>query len=56
MTTATANDYTLPLIGGRNHFLIRRLHSLTGIVFGGYLVIHLLVNATIAQGGVVFQT
>jgi len=56
VTTATANDYTLPLIGGRNHFLIRRLHSLTGIVFGGYLVIHLLVNATIAQGGVVFQT
>jgi succinate dehydrogenase / fumarate reductase, cytochrome b subunit len=56
VTTATANDYTLPLIGGRNHFLIRRLHSLTGIVFGGYLVVHLLVNATIAQGGAVFQT
>ena len=55
MTTATASDYTLPLIGGRNHFLIRRLHSLTGIVFGGYLVVHLLVNATIAQGGVVYQ-
>ena len=56
MTTATASDYTLPLIGGRNHFLIRRLHSLTGIVFGGYLVVHLLVNATIAQGGAVYQT
>ena len=51
MTTATASDYTVPLIGGRNHFLIRRLHSLTGIVFGGYLVVHLLVNATIARGG-----
>jgi succinate dehydrogenase / fumarate reductase, cytochrome b subunit len=49
VTTATASDYTAPLIGGRNHFLIRRLHSLTGIVFGGYLVVHLLVNATIAR-------
>lgn len=41
---------TLPSIGGRHHFLIRRLHSLTGLVFGGYLVVHLLVNATLAQG------
>ena len=32
-------------------FLLRRLHSLTGLVFGGYLIVHLLVNATIAQGG-----
>ena len=52
----TARDHTAPLIGGRNHFLLRRLHSLTGIVFGGYLIVHLLVNATIAQGGVVYQT
>jgi len=37
-------------------FLLRRLHSLTGLVFGGYLVVHLLVNATIAQGGSVYQT
>ena len=49
MTTATASDYTVPLLGGRNHFLIRRLHSLTGLVFGGYLVVHLLINATIAR-------
>lgn len=56
MTTATASDFTAPpLIGGRAHFLIRRLHSLTGLVFGGYLVVHLLVNATIAQGGTVYQ-
>lgn len=55
MTTATASDYTVPLIGGRNHFLLRRLHSLTGIVFGGYLIVHLLVNATIAQLGAVYQ-
>ena len=52
----TAPDHTAPLIGGHQHFLLRRLHSLTGIVFGGYLIVHLLVNATIAQGGAVYQT
>ncbi len=36
-------------------FLLRRLHSLTGILFGGYLLVHLAVNATIAQGGAVYQ-
>lgn len=56
MSTATATDLTVPTLGGRYHFLLRRLHSLTGIVFGGYLVVHLLVNATIAQGGNVYQT
>ena len=55
MSTATATDFTAPLTGGRHHFLLRRLHSLTGLVFGGYLVVHLLVNATIAQGGTVYQ-
>ena len=55
MSTAIAPDHTLPLIGGRNHFLWRRLHSLTGIIFGGYLVIHLIVNATLIEGGDVYQ-
>jgi succinate dehydrogenase / fumarate reductase cytochrome b subunit len=32
------------------YFLFRRLHSLTGLVFGGYLVVHLLINATLIQG------
>lgn len=50
MTTATASDLTVPLIGARHHFLLRRLHSLTGILFGGYIIIHLLVNATLAEG------
>lgn len=50
LSTATAPDFTVPLIGGRHHFLLRRLHSLTGLVFGGYLVVHLLVNATLIQG------
>jgi succinate dehydrogenase / fumarate reductase, cytochrome b subunit len=44
------------ILSGPTHFLLRRLHSLTGIVFGGYLIVHLLINATIAQGGNVYQT
>jgi succinate dehydrogenase / fumarate reductase cytochrome b subunit len=32
------------------HFLLRRLHSLTGILFGGYVVVHLLINATLIEG------
>ena len=51
MSTATASDLAAPLLGGKNHFLLRRLHSLTGLVFGGYLVVHLIVNATLIQGG-----
>jgi len=55
LSTAIASDHTLPLVGGRNHFLLRRLHSLTGLVFGGYLVVHLIVNATLIEGGSVYQ-
>jgi succinate dehydrogenase / fumarate reductase cytochrome b subunit len=50
--TAAADDRS---IVARHHFLLRRLHSLTGLVFGGYLVVHLLINAAIAQGGIVYQ-
>ncbi len=52
MSTATASDQAVMALGGRYHFLLRRLHSLTGILFGGYLLIHLLVNATILQGDI----
>ncbi len=55
MSSATAIDPTAPLLGGHHHFLFRRLHSLTGIVFGGYLIVHLIVNATLAQAGTVYQ-
>lgn len=55
MSTATAHDLTVSCACGRNYFLLRRLHSLTGLVFGGYLIVHLLVNATIAQGGIHYQ-
>ena len=58
MTTAASAANELPssaMLAGPTHFLIRRLHSLTGLVFGGYLIVHLLVNATIVQGGSVYQ-
>lgn len=32
------------------YFLLRRAQSLAGILFGGYIFIHLLVNATLIQG------
>lgn len=40
---------------GPTYLLIRRLQSLTGLMFGGYLFVHLAVNATIAQGGEHYQ-
>lgn len=39
----------------RHEFLIRRLHSLTGLIFGGYVVIHLLTNASVLGGAAMFQ-
>src|SRR5436309_656611 len=55
VSTAVTPDLTVPLAGGKIHFLLRRLHSLTGLVFGGYLIVHLIVNATLAQRGTVYQ-
>lgn len=34
----------------RHEFGLRRLHSLTGLIFGGYVLVHLLVNATLIEG------
>jgi succinate dehydrogenase / fumarate reductase, cytochrome b subunit len=39
-----------PLAEGMQHFLIKRLHSLTSLVFGGYLLVHLSINATLIEG------
>lgn len=40
----------------RNDFLIRRLHSLSGLVpVGGYMVIHLIVNASVLENPATFQ-
>lgn len=32
-----------------HRFTLRRLHSLMGVLFGGYVVVHLLVNATLIE-------
>ncbi len=41
---------------GRHEFVIRRLHSLTGLVpIGGYLAFHLLTNGSILDGPEAFQ-
>jgi succinate dehydrogenase / fumarate reductase cytochrome b subunit len=40
----------------RNDFLIRRLHSLSGLVpVGGYMVVHLVVNASVLESPATFQ-
>jgi succinate dehydrogenase / fumarate reductase cytochrome b subunit len=41
----------------KNEFLIRRLHSLSGLIpVGAYMVVHLLVNATLLNGPGAFQS
>ena len=41
---------------GRNEFLIRRLHSLTGLFpVGAYMVVHLTVNASVLNSAGTFQ-
>jgi succinate dehydrogenase / fumarate reductase cytochrome b subunit len=40
----------------RNDFLIRRLHSLSGLIpVGAYMVVHLVVNASVINGDATFQ-
>ena len=50
MSTATATELETKPASCATYFLLRRLHSLTGLVFGGYLCVHLIVNATLAEG------
>ena len=50
MSTLATPETTVSPLGGHAQFYLRRLHSLTGLVFGGYIVVHLLVNATLMQG------
>jgi len=45
-----------PSFFARNDFLIRRLHSLSGLIpVGAYMVVHLLVNASVINGEATFQ-
>jgi succinate dehydrogenase / fumarate reductase cytochrome b subunit len=44
-----------PSFVARHQFLIYRLFSLLGIFFGGYVVVHLLTNASVLAGVATFQ-
>lgn len=49
-------DAPEPSFWARHSFLIRRLHSLSGLLpVGGYMVIHLAVNASVLNGPASFQ-
>lgn len=49
-------DTPNPSFLARNEFLIRRLHSLSGLVpVGAYMVVHLTVNASVINGVATFQ-
>jgi succinate dehydrogenase / fumarate reductase cytochrome b subunit len=50
VSTATVSHPTAACKAQGLYFIFRRLHSLTGLVFGGYLVVHLLINATLVEG------
>lgn len=50
--TGTTNDSWLV----RHEFLVRRLHSLSGLIpVGAYMVVHLVVNASVQTGPGAFQ-
>ncbi len=49
---ADQSGASIEVIRQRSYFLIRRLHSLLGIVpVGAFLCVHLTINATILLGG-----
>jgi succinate dehydrogenase / fumarate reductase cytochrome b subunit len=50
-------DSAEPSFWNRHSFVIRRLHSLSGFIpVGGYMVIHLLVNASVINSPASFQS
>jgi succinate dehydrogenase / fumarate reductase cytochrome b subunit len=49
-------DNTSPSFLARHEFLIRRLHSLSGLIpVGAYMVIHLITNASVLESVATFQ-
>lgn len=49
-------DYASTGFLGRHELLIRRLHSLTGLIpVGAYMVVHLLTNASVLNGAATYQ-
>ncbi len=52
----TMNSSSIDNFFVRNEFLIRRLHSLSGLVpVGAYMTVHLIVNASLLNGAGTFQ-
>lgn len=57
MDSALSSESGEPSFWNRHSFLIRRLHSLSGFIpVGGYMVVHLAVNATENISPATFQT
>lgn len=55
-TNSVASPRTTSSFYGRNEFLLRRLHSLSGLVpVGAYMCIHLITNATVLDSPRTFQ-
>ncbi len=53
----SSNPSLKPSFLARNDFLIRRLHSLSGLVpVGGFMVVHLLANASVLESPAAFQS
>lgn len=50
MSTVSAAEPAATLLRGPLPFLLRRLHSLTGVMFGLYVLLHLSVNASLIEG------
>jgi succinate dehydrogenase / fumarate reductase cytochrome b subunit len=49
-------DNSPPSFGARHEFLIRRLHSLSGLIpVGAFMCVHLLVNASVLNSPATFQ-
>jgi len=49
-TAAKSPSFADRLNAGHRPFYLRRLHSLTGIVFGFYLLVHLVMSASLVEG------
>jgi hypothetical protein len=55
VSTAAAGPPSTSFLA-RNEFLIRRLHSLSGLIpVGAYMVVHLLTNASVLESPATFQ-
>ena len=54
-TAVTSRVASGPSVFARNQFLIKRLFSLSGLFFSGYVVVHLTTNASLLAGPRMFQ-